>query len=305
MRKVYLDHNIIHYLVVGYPQGYDPAAEHEALKFLTGEPNSVRFVLSLWNIVEASREKVLGRVDEFASLMEGLNPLWAMERRNIQCEELRAYIFCQWFGKEPRQPLVLCSYLSQVTHALVPNEPARIGENVRNIIKDLTGDPQRQKTIRDAEALTPAALTGLQEARQNGHITPELEEETYRRWFEGYLPERGPENKPIVNEERSEILRFCIAHLNEVFEFCPCLKAEEYLSRYRTQNPGRHPERQDTIDLMHMVVALGYCDAVITGDGYLRDQAMRYRREVLPSLIVAKGLSGLKRALDSTADPAK
>lgn len=56
MKTIYLDHNIIHYYVKGFPAGWKAEVELAALAQAHGQHPHVRFVVRDWNIVEAARD---------------------------------------------------------------------------------------------------------------------------------------------------------------------------------------------------------------------------------------------------------
>ena len=65
------------------------------------------------------------------------------------------------------------------------------------------------------------------------------------------------------------------------------MAVEDRFARIRGKNPKRKPSRNDGRDLQHGIVALPYCDEIISGDGYLRE-CMRYASEQLSDLKLAK-----------------
>jgi hypothetical protein len=84
MPTIYLDHNLVHYYVRGFPKTgpISEDAERAALTRARGFSGDVRFVISDWNLVEASREKepppatpetLARRYAEFFRSLEGRN----------------------------------------------------------------------------------------------------------------------------------------------------------------------------------------------------------------------------------------
>ncbi len=56
MKTIYLDHNIVHYFVRGFPGGIGPAEVAAHTRVLRLYPDA-RFVVSDWNFIEPCREK--------------------------------------------------------------------------------------------------------------------------------------------------------------------------------------------------------------------------------------------------------
>jgi hypothetical protein len=89
MKTLYLDHNIIHYFVAGFPTGCDAAGERAGLHSVTENPGRFRIALSHWNLLEASREGPRERVVALADFIDGLNPLWLRDRLTLERLEMQ------------------------------------------------------------------------------------------------------------------------------------------------------------------------------------------------------------------------
>jgi hypothetical protein len=297
MTTIYLDHNIIHYFVVGFPQGYDDAGERRALDWLITHSNHSRGVLSLWNLIEASREH-RARLQEYGTFIERLSPQWMLDRRNIQRDELRTFLFREMLGRANTRPCeAVKEHLSQVFHSLVPNEIVFVRETPLPYMRFLAEHPDSQARVRQAEADTPEALRTLQCARRDGTWTRHLEERTLRAWLGITFPDRDPDNRGFDARAREALIARCAERIHDIRRDCPCIGAEFLLEQYRTRDPRRNPGPQDAADLMHIAPAISYCDAVVTGDGYLRGQAQSYARDTGRPLVVARGLEEVIAAL--------
>src|SRR3990172_12644871 len=132
MKTIYVDHNIVHYFVAGFPVGQDEARERNALGWIQADPDQRRIVFSLWNIIEASRETPEARVHALARFMEECNPLWAVDRRNIQHLEVKNYVYAEVLGHPEVAPTisVIKNSLSEVLDILHPKAVPIVGITV-------------------------------------------------------------------------------------------------------------------------------------------------------------------------------
>ena len=299
MKTIYVDHNIVHYFVAGFPLGRDEAQERNALDWIQADPDQRRIVFSLWNIIEASREEPEARVQALARFMEECNPLWAVERRNIQHLEVKNYVYAEVLGHpEVAPPIsVIKNYLSEVLDILSPQAISMVGVTVDRLTTSFCRDRRFRDDFQAMMEQVPQVLRGLQEARQSGTLTPEIDEETLRRWLIPCIPNVGPEGQPIDIVKFVEVLEVCVRQYKDLLAHCPCMQAEILFKDYRTGDSRRNPQPQDGTDLMHAVVAVSYCDAFVTNDGYVYDQAQRYRRDTSRPLIVTKTLCDAVTAL--------
>ena len=292
MQTIYLDHNTNHYFVAGFPEGWDETAERAGVRQVLDSEGNLRFASSLWNVVEISRENY-ERMEAVARFVDACNPMWLVERRNIQKQEVKNFVYEMIRGRprraEPVRPFR--EHLSEVLHIVDPQEIPRLGENALSLARELARQPLVQQPLRRVEMMTPEALRTLQRARSDGTLTREIEEETIRQWIGLSLPVEDLDGRTFNLLEQVENMEQCARRYGELLDRCPAMKAENILERYRTENPGRNPERQDAIDLQHMVPALAYCDAVVTNDGYLRQQCERYAGETGANIVVAARLS--------------
>lgn len=299
MKTIYLDHNIVHYFVAGFPREWNEAQERNALDWIQADPDQRRIVFSLWNIIEASRETPEARVQALARFMEECNPLWIVERRNIQHLEVKNYVYAEVLGhpEVATSISVIKNYLSEVLHILCPQAVSIVDETVDRVVTSFYRNRGSRDHIQATMEQVPQALRGLQEARQNGTLTPEIDEETLRRWLKPCIPNVGPEGQPIDRVKLVEVLEVCVKQYKDLLAHCPCMQAETFFEDYRTGNSKRKPQPQDGTDLMHAVVAVSYCDAFVTNDKYVYDQARRYRRDTSRPLIVTRTLSDAVTAL--------
>jgi len=297
MKTVYLDHNVVHYYVAGFPSNVDEGAERRALDEIDRNRDVLRIVFSAWNLVEASREGPWDRVSLLAQFIQERDPYWIVDRRVLQLAELRTFVFSQLFHVDPSgfRRDAIAPYLSQVLHDLTPQSPVLVGERAEDYIGYMFNHHQDQQRIRDEESRTPEALNILQQARKNGHLTPKLSAQMNKEWISLSIPDRAPDEQPLTPALRAEVLAYCLGHYAELLSECPCMQSEHLLADYRTESATRKPQTQDCIDLMYMAPALAYCDVLTTHDRYLIAQVKRYAKDTGRPVVVRRLLSEIAK----------
>jgi hypothetical protein len=176
-------------------------------------------------------------------------------------------------------------------HEWMPEFPVLRNEQPIHYIRYLFDHQDEQNEIRRIEAQTPEVLKTLQIARNKGHLTAELNAQIIEGWLSASMPHAGPDGLPLAQEIIQLFLAYCVKRYNEVLRECPCLQSEHFLSNYRTAIATRNPQKQDAIDLMHMAPALAYCDAAVSNDGFLCNQAGRYAKDSGRPVVVGRLLS--------------
>lgn len=291
MKTIYLDHNIIHYYVNGFPANVNEADERRALVEIDRRRDVVRIVFSAWNLVEASRESPWDKVFSLAQFMQDREPHWICERRVLQRAELQSFIFSRYFdaSSDGFRVNAITPCFSQIIRDLTPGSPVLLGERPEDYILCMFNHDQER--IHNVERQTPETLKTLQRARKYGHLTPELRAQNVKEYISLSMPDRAPNGRLLIPAQREEILAYCVEHYEEILHECPCLQTEYILADYRIEDPMRNPEPQDAIDFMHMASALAYCDAVVTHERYLFAQGERYVRNTGRPVVVGRLLS--------------
>jgi hypothetical protein len=106
MKTIYLDHNIVHYFVKGFPKQLDAAVEHTSLRQAQASYPDVRFVVSDWNVIEAARECVgaqapLDLADKHVTFFEQLHPLFIAGHDILERIEMSALALTRWHRGRP------------------------------------------------------------------------------------------------------------------------------------------------------------------------------------------------------------
>jgi hypothetical protein len=269
MRTLYIDHSIV---------AHEPSWEDLRRAI---EPGKVRLALSVWNLVEigggadeAQRERRL------AFLIDGLCPLWVVERRAIQQQEVERFLWQHKFRTAPRELIAITSSLS-VVDSFFAGAQTRIGLTARQFIRETDF-----ASLQPLKRLSPDALRTFQCADRK--TRKGKEKEIFDAWIGSSIPDRGPDGRALTIPEKADLLVYCWQHKRQFFVECHCLAVEDALTTARTSDAMRHPTESDGPDLQHAAVALAYCDIFYSRDGYQTQCAVSAR-----NALKAMGLSAV------------
>jgi hypothetical protein len=298
MTKIYLDHNIVHYFVRGFPKSYpdEGSAEQAALSLALEKHPALRFVVSAWNVIEAASEQAPGTphealADRYADFYERLKPLHIPAHDVVEREEMKRCVYRELgllttISEVP----VFNEHLTQVL-ALTGIEPL-LGYDLRKDLRYLARNPQRREGFENAKQTTLKARKDLLMAKEEGRDQdPEIRRQILRRWFAGLMPLRGPDNRVLSVSDRERVLEGFTDSPERVFEHCPAMSTEGALADIRANMGARKPRLEDSMDLMHAIVPLAYCDAFVSNDGNVREGAKRSLKVTRRPVIVTARLS--------------
>jgi hypothetical protein len=298
MTKIYLDHNIVHYFVRGFPKNYADAgsAEQAALGLALKQHPALRFVISAWNVIEAASEQAPGAppqelADRYADFYERLEPLHIPAHDVVEREEMKRCVYGELgLLTTASEVPVFNEHLTQVL-ALTGIEPL-LGYDLRRDLRYLVRKPQRRDGFEKAKETTLKAREDLLKAKEQGRDQdPQIQRQILRTWFAGLMPLRGPDNRVLSVADRERVLKGFTDSPERVFEHCPAMSTEDALTDIRANMGARKPRLQDSMDLMHAIVPLAYCDAFVSNDGNMREGAKRSLKVTRRPVIVAARLT--------------
>ena len=262
MKTIYIDHNILIYLHKDTGHIYKSVIDK-----IIGD-NDFTFVFSIWNLVEIVTGNEIDAAIELASLVDSLNPMWLVERLNIQEEEVKEFLANNYYHHDNSDIFnPIKKHLSEVFYYLDPRT-VRINDNAVKAVTEWAKYPDSMAAITGVKQSTPDALTAIQTARKNKTITQSQLQQIDKIYYGNLLPSYAPDNKPIHNNERVIMRDFLVNNKRELLRASPCLNVEEKISDFRTRNVKRIPEEQDAIDLQHLASSLAYCNYLISNDGF-------------------------------------
>jgi hypothetical protein len=278
MKTIYLDHNIAHYFVRGFPPNVDGAAERDALQKCLSAPVDFRFVLTDWHLVEAAREcthrddpQDEGR--RYADFFESLMPLFLDGHRALEKAEMATLAYSCWNLPTRAKPdWMFATEFSQIASSHIPE--MLVGLTPRIYLRHLINTDSSRTQFHQAAGLASSGQQIAIDAYNDGRrFDLAIQQEINREWFLSLLPDRDLSNRWIELDRREQLADELSRSPDEVLRRCPAMFTESVITDIRAAAGGRKARPQDTFDLMHIIPSLAYCDAFVSNDAPLRKQA--------------------------------
>jgi hypothetical protein len=304
MFTLYLDHNIVHYFVKGFPASVPEAGQRQALAQLLGRKDC-RFVVSDWNCLEPCRENDAqagkkGLVRRYADFLLSLNPLYLPTVTAIKRAEMEQLVLGK-LGLQYRAAaeIVFNKTFSQA-RAASGIDGILLGYSIADFMMYLVNHPSELAQYESAEAAVLDAQKTMRRAKVMGlDKNKAIVSAIWRQWFDSMMPTLDLERRAISRADRDRLLTRFVADPKLVLRSCPAIHAEDLLSDARASDIGRAFKESDAIDLMHAVPVLAYCDVFVSNDGFVRDCAKRVVRATRRLLGVAKTMSEALEHIDT------
>ncbi|MBP2309972.1 hypothetical protein GBZ48_26240 [Azospirillum melinis] len=249
MRTLYIDHS-----VVSRESLWQDIRESVSA-------GTVRLALSMWNLVEIGRAGDCSQRIRRLSFLTENNPLWILERREIQKQEVKSFIWKNYFNIQSSAITSIVPHLSMAA-SMLPGCLPEIGLTPEKFIDSI--DFSELNRYRH---LSPDALRTMQNF--DAATIKEKEDEVFRIWISLSLPDISHENRIFTKLEKKNFLEFCVKNKQNFFKECPAFSIEHNLTKARTKNKKRNPHPSDSEDLQHAIIALAYCDIFYSMDGFL------------------------------------
>jgi hypothetical protein len=266
-RRLYIDHS-----VVSDPTMW-PAVEQAAAS------GDVQLALSLWNLFEIGAASDMVQQNKRLAFLEALNPLWLVERRAVQKQEVQRFLWRKYLGGEPDDIIVASPLLSMVD-AFLCGRDVRIGLTPRRFIRELD-----YGMLNSLKILSPDAQKMLK-----GAAPTELkarDKEIFAAWLLDSVPVSDPNGRLMSIARRTELIERCYQERASFLAACAAMAVEDSLTTLRTSDRTRVPKESDGTDAFHTVVALSYCNIFFTRDRHQAHSA-RAIRSMLPRLSLAE-----------------
>jgi len=263
MGVIYLDQNYISD-VAGHTRCADSEAERDAA-FLIAETGIHRFAVSVWNMYETARAPNNNTRQGYLEYIERVNPLMCANPRLVQFQEL----FCFLSGRFDQVPYCYESptpFLETPVRmwATFSSTPPLVGETFRDCV-EMFNNRRYMEELETALNRGPQHLRAVREVFNRGDIERD-KSMLDREWLLALLPERNPVDRTWVDRrQRESIVDFLLPRMDEVYKSCPCIHTEEQIYRYRVSG-RRTAKRSDGVDVQFAVLALAYCDHIVTSD---------------------------------------
>lgn len=247
-RTIYIDHSIV---------SHEPSW-HGLAEALASE--NLKLALSLWNLFEIGAADDKAQQDRRLTFLLGFNPVWVVERRAVQRQEVKRFLWSHKFGVRAEEMVVITPYLSIVDFFLSGSE-MRIGLTAEEFIRGTD-----YSMLNPLRRLSPKAQSTLKAA--DPKVLRKSDQKIFTGWIEESIPRRGPDNKFFSAEARVELAEFCYGKRQQFLDDCPSMAVEDAVTTDRTKDRKRKPTESDGPDLAHTAVAMAYCDVFFTRDKY-------------------------------------
>ena len=257
-RTIYVDHSIVSHEL------WWPGLERALAS------GNLKLALSLWNLFEIGAADDKGQLDRRLSFLQGFNPMWVVERRAVQKQEVKRFLWSHKFGTEAEELVVITPSLSVVDYFLSGSD-MRIGLTAEQFIR---GTDYRM--LNPLKKLSPESQTTMKAADPT--VLKEKDQEIFTGWIGQSIPLWGPDGKLFTAVARAELAKFCCQNRPQFLAACPSMAVEDAVTKDRTNDRMRKPTESDGPDLQHTAVAIAYCDIFFTRDGYQARNAGFARR---------------------------
>jgi len=220
----------------------------------------VQLALSIWNLFEIGAATDEAQRERRLVFLDTLVPVWVVERRAIQRQEVERFLWHHKFGLIRKELIAITRSLS-VVDSFFAGAQTRIGLTARQFIRetDFTA-------LNPLKKLSPDALKVLQTADRK--LLKSKEKEMFEAWVSQSIPDLDPGGRAFTISQKAELVSFCWQQRKQFLAECRSLAVEHALTRARTADAKRTAEESDGLDLQHSAVALSYCDVFFSRDRY-------------------------------------
>jgi hypothetical protein len=268
MGIIYLDQNYISD-VAGHTRCGDSQAERHAA-FSIAETGKHRFAVSVWNMYETARAPKIDTRQGYLEFIERVDPCMCSNPSLVQFQELISFL-SGCFDQVPyryENPTPFQDTPARMW-ATFGSAPPLVGETFRDCVEMLRARRSRE-ALEKALDEGPQLLKVVREALNRGDIERD-KSMLDREWLFTLFPERNPADGTWVDiRQRKAIVDFLLSRMDEVHQRCRCIYAAEQIYKYRISGQ-RKARRSDGPDIQFAVLAVAYCDYIVTNDSALRE----------------------------------
>src|SRR5665213_1378457 len=206
-RTLYIDHSIV---------AHEPSWEDLRRAIGSGK---VQLALSVWNLVEIGLAADEAQRERRLAFLKELAPLYVVERRPIQRQEVERFLWQHKFGSTPKDLIAITPSLS-VVDSFFAGAQTRVGLTICQFIRETDF-----ASLRPLKRLSPDALSTLQGADRT--ILKRMKKEMFEAWIMVSIPDRDPDGRAFTLSQKADLLAFCWQHKKDFFAECPCLAVED------------------------------------------------------------------------------
>jgi hypothetical protein len=257
---IYVDHTIV---------THESAWPHLRQAIIS---SGLRLTLSAWNLFEIGAASDRCQQDRRLAFLESLNPIWIIERVEIQKQEMKRFLWRHCFDRTAENPIVFTPFLSVMASFWYgPNTP--IGLTPRELI-----DRFNYTFLNPLKKLSPQAQASMKAA--DPKVLKKKDHDMFVAWIKRLIPTHDPDFRPLAAAAQAELGEFCYRNRLAFLAECPGLAVEDALTDHRIGDRRRKPTETDGPDGQHTVMALAYCNIFFTTDGYQASSAKTIRHKL-------------------------
>lgn len=261
MKLLYLDNNALIYLFERCNR--DDLAAYEILT----QNQGVRPVVSLNNLIEICQSPSKEQALSLATYIDAMNVLWLDWYIDVQVSELEVFLSEFYFNSKAESYCPVRNTLSQLFYDGAKTPP--LGLTAMAFVECTYGS-QHVNEFKKKHSEHAAVLKQNQVHRKQGDFTDNVETIALNNYLVSRIRQHSPQYQKLSLTEKRDVIKFCLENKNIMYEHCPSIAAEFYLSDYRSSNVNRSPRNSDSEDLLFACVALPYVDYLVTNDGFLK-----------------------------------
>ncbi|TPQ35709.1 hypothetical protein [Cupriavidus pinatubonensis] len=272
MGVIYLDHNFVSD-IAGHTRATDADAERGRATEIV-RAGGHRFAVSVWNMYETARAGRQETKDGCIEFIASVQPFYCANPRLVQVQEVVRYAADRYDDRPYRIEEVTPFFDTPAQMWATfgsPRSPATpfVGESFRDGVEMLTHSDLRKELDAALDDGPAAAAMGRQAFAEG--VVERDEQLIDRHWLMELLPERNQADNSWIDQRRREaMVEFLQSNIDDAYAYCPSLHAEEQTYRYRIAGQ-RKLKRSDGVDVQFGVLAVAYCDAIVTADDALRE----------------------------------
>jgi hypothetical protein len=218
--------------------------------------HGLQLALSVWNVYEIGRAVDRAQRDRRLAFLHSLDPIWMIERRSVQCQEVARFLCLHHFNRSPSKVISTTPHFAQ-SEALRTGTPVRIGLTPRVFIDEF--DYTGHEPLRD---LATNAQTALRAAKP--HLVKAKAKEMFCAWMDVSLPAFDPDGHRLIGIRRNAALEFCYENAKQLYTECPAMAVEDEIEIARRKPPFTKLAKSDAADMNHAIIALAYADIFLT-----------------------------------------
>jgi hypothetical protein len=161
----------------------------------------LRLVLSIWNLFEIGAASDGAQQKKRLSFLERLDPVWIVERVEVQKQEVKRFLWPHYFHRPPEDLMVFTPSLSVVV-SFWSERSTPIGLTPSQFIGGTD-----YASLNPLKKLSPQAQATMKAAGPK--VLKEKNHDIFAAWIRPLIPFRDPDRRLLTVGAQSELVEFC------------------------------------------------------------------------------------------------